>query len=395
MPRAVGVACLRENAGNLGDSLRQVLAVFFAGPGLFFETFPLGGEHRALELAEAVVASQAEMLVPRALGQPAAVVQRPQAGGKIVVAGEQDATLAAVEVLAGLEGKHADVSERADTPPFVLGSVGVGRVLDDRQVVTPGDVHDGVHVGRQTAQVDGDDGPGARGDRLFDGGRIDVERIQLDVGKHGSRVGLDNRRSGGDEGERRHDHLVTGFDSDCRKRQPQAGSPGHHRDAVLGLVVLGKRFLEAGDFLPGDLAPVAAPQHGNQSTLFFFAEDRPGGKRLGPHRLSAVNRQGLAHLSGCVGVVVVIGDVARVEVDADVGMVDPFHGLDVLGRRHVHEHVLETDRRQMSPGGFPKLAVVRQTTSQDVHRPPRAGTVLRVRRALPATEHKQARHGKN
>ena len=120
-----------------------------------------------MELAEAVVAADHVVLVPCAAGDAAAVVDRAASLGQSVVVGEDDAPFAAGEVLGRLEGERAQVADGADAAAAIFRAVGVGGVLDHREVVPPGDVQHGVHVHRQAAEVDGDDRPGARRDRCL------------------------------------------------------------------------------------------------------------------------------------------------------------------------------------------------------------------------------------
>ena len=69
-----------------------------------------------------------------------------------------------------MNGRSGD--RRADQAAFVPGGEGVGGVFDDGKAMPGGD---GVQLGRQTGDVDGDDGPGARGDGSLDAGGIEIQ----------------------------------------------------------------------------------------------------------------------------------------------------------------------------------------------------------------------------
>ena len=78
-------------------------------------------------------------------------------------------------------------------------------VFEDQQIVLLGDLKDGWHVGRQAVQVHDLDGHGLVSDCSFNAGRIEGERVDVNISKH--RVGScdGNGVAGGSEGERRND----------------------------------------------------------------------------------------------------------------------------------------------------------------------------------------------
>src|SRR5258707_506404 len=63
----------------------------------------------------------------------------------------------------------------------VAGADRLRGVLDDREAVRAGDLVDRVHVGRLAVEVDRDHGPRAGRDRVLEPGRVEVERLGLDV----------------------------------------------------------------------------------------------------------------------------------------------------------------------------------------------------------------------
>ena len=85
----------------------------------------------------------------------------------------------------------------------------LGGVFDDVQPVSVGDRHDRVHLAAHSGVVHGEDGAGAGRDRPLDEQFIEVERVGPDVYEHGTGAAEGDGIGRGDEGERRHDHLVS------------------------------------------------------------------------------------------------------------------------------------------------------------------------------------------
>ena len=67
-----------------------------------------------------------------------------------------------------------------------------------------------------------------------------------DVREHGRRAAVDDRRGGGGERHRGHDHLVAGPDARGQVGEVQRGRAGGDGDRVLGAEVLRERALELG-----------------------------------------------------------------------------------------------------------------------------------------------------
>ena len=92
----------------------------------------------------------------------AAVVVEAIAGfEQRVVAGEDRAAFAGVEVLAGLEAEAAGDAVRPHLAPAPLGQVRLARVLDQRDAALLRDRQDRVEIGGGPAEVHRDDGPRA------------------------------------------------------------------------------------------------------------------------------------------------------------------------------------------------------------------------------------------
>jgi hypothetical protein len=122
--------------------------------------------------------------------------------------------------------------------------VRLARVLDDQQVVLLGESLEGGHVGQLAVEVDGQQKPCPRGNRIRGRLRIEVVVVLADVDQHRLPAGLNDGFERGREGERRDDHLVSGLDSGGEQGKPQSVQPAGHSDALSGAAVLGECPLE-------------------------------------------------------------------------------------------------------------------------------------------------------
>jgi hypothetical protein len=153
--------------------------------------------------------------------------------------------------------------------------------------VPPRDVGNTVDPGRVTVEVDGHDGARARRDLVLDLGGIDVERHRVDVHEHRPGAGAGDAAGGGEEGERRQQHLVAGADLQGVQGQRHRVGAGGAADAVAGAAVGGDLVLQGGDLGAEDDLP--GGQHAGQRRLQLrpqlgvlgqqVTEGDPGGAR--------------------------------------------------------------------------------------------------------------------
>jgi len=153
------------------------------------------------------------------------------------------------QVLARVEAEAARDAHGACLPPLVEGPVGLAGILDDAQVVLPGDLQDGVHVGGLPEEVHGDDGlrPGRDGALELSG--VHVAGVGLDVHENRLGPGKADGLGRGHERAGRGDHLVALTDAQGQKGKPEgvgAVADGHAmlRPAVGGELPL--EFLDEG-----------------------------------------------------------------------------------------------------------------------------------------------------
>ncbi|HYK99119.1 MAG TPA: aminotransferase class I/II-fold pyridoxal phosphate-dependent enzyme [Candidatus Acidoferrales bacterium] len=258
--RVIGVLRVRRDVGHL-DALhfRQLLVVprglLAADAEQLVELAELHEADRRLDVGHAVVESElvvllddhAVGLVPLEVRHAHAVrAQLARAVGDRVVLGRDHDALAGRDDLARVEREHGLVRVRPDPPPLVrLADRGRG-VLDHVEAVLLRDRVDGVDVACEADLVDGHDRLGALGDALLDVVRVDVEGARVDLAEDDLGAGVQHRVRRRDEGERRHDDLVTRADARGREREVQAGRARRRRDAVLRADVRRDGLLELG-----------------------------------------------------------------------------------------------------------------------------------------------------
>ena len=126
---------------------------------------------------------------------------------------DERASLAAREVFGFMKAVTAQMADRAEPTFLVFGEYSLRRILDDQQIMPPGDRHDLVHFASDAGVMDGKNSSGAGSDRRFDEALVDVERIRPDVDKDGRCAPEHDGVGGGDEGVGRKDHLVAGTKS--------------------------------------------------------------------------------------------------------------------------------------------------------------------------------------
>ena len=90
------------------------------------------------------------------------------------------------EVLTRLKAPPGGIAQRSQLAAGVHAAVGVGAVFEHEQVVLAGDGVDGIHVGRQTAEVHYEDGAGLLCNVVFDERGIEVVGLRVDIDEDGT-----------------------------------------------------------------------------------------------------------------------------------------------------------------------------------------------------------------
>jgi hypothetical protein len=168
-------------------------------------------EERGLELVEPAVEAEVLVMVTVLL---AAVPELAQGGRERGIVDEDGAAVAeSAEVLRGIERERARVADRPHRAPLVLRAVGLAGVLEDGYPAAARDVQDRIEVGGAPVEVDGNDGPGAGGERAGDRVRRDVQRLRVHVHEHGPRARRQDRETRERGGVGGGDDLVAGADA--------------------------------------------------------------------------------------------------------------------------------------------------------------------------------------
>lgn len=121
----------------------------------------------------------------------------------VVVGRHRSAITDPWEVLGGVEAEGGRSSQRASHPALVFGSHGLACVLDQRSNMEQLVYRRGV-----AEEVNRDDRDRPLGDLLLCGLRCHHPRFRIDVGEDRNGAGVDDRLSGGDEGQGRNQHLA-------------------------------------------------------------------------------------------------------------------------------------------------------------------------------------------
>lgn len=193
---------------SLFDDLRQPLELLAADGGLHIR-------HAVVE-TDRWVTFEDDLggRVPLGIRDAHAVLaQKPELGVPFRVAGRQHPAFAGGDDFARMEREAGDIPVwLADAFPFAVdpdfAADGAGGVLNDRQRMTRGDLHDPRHVAGHANLVHTEDGLGALGDRRLDQCRIHVEGVGINVDEDGQGAAVTDAVGGRDEGMADGDDLV-------------------------------------------------------------------------------------------------------------------------------------------------------------------------------------------
>lgn len=160
--------------------------------------------------------------------------------GPGVVVGADHPPFPGGDRLGGIEAEAGKIADLADHTPFVAGGKGMGGIFDHGQAMFLGYSLDGVQVGGQTGDVDGDDGFGAGGDGRFEQIGVEVEIVGADVYQHRAGIEVTDDLGGGGEGVGGGDDLIAARQADGFQGQVHGGGAGVDGDGVFGSHCLGE-----------------------------------------------------------------------------------------------------------------------------------------------------------
>ena len=199
----------------------------------------VGVEHGHLAAADAradvahavVVAYGLVLVVGVRLAGLGGVPHHPLAVGG--VAADQGAAARGGDHLVAVERQHPELSERAQLLPVETRAEALGGVLDHRDAVAPGHLHDAADVVGHAVKGHRDDGLGlaaglrqAVPDGPLEQLRVHVPARRLGVDEHRRGAAVRHRVGRGAEGERLHDDLVAGDYAARHQGQVDGGGAG-------------------------------------------------------------------------------------------------------------------------------------------------------------------------
>jgi hypothetical protein len=113
--------------------------------------------------------------------------------GQIGIVRDDDPALAGVNCLVIVEAEYSDMCERSSVAVVVRATGNLRGVLDHDEIALARDLHDLVHFGGMTKQIDDNDRFRVRAQSLANCFRRDAERLFVDVRKNGNRAIYDCR----------------------------------------------------------------------------------------------------------------------------------------------------------------------------------------------------------
>ena len=220
-------------------------------------------------------------LVPDGVGDRHRVLPlEAESPGELGVPGGEHPAVARGDDLPGVEREagHRPVRPTDALPgavPLDLAAERAGRVLDHGQAAGAGDPEDALQVAGKAELVHAQHGARARRERLLEPGRVEAERVFLDIHEDGTCAHGDDRVRRGDEAVAHRDHVVPGTHADGRERQLQRHRAIGDRDRVRRAHRRGELRLEGRDL--GALGQPARAHHACGGLRLGFAE-------VGPHQ---------------------------------------------------------------------------------------------------------------
>jgi hypothetical protein len=156
---------------------------------------------------------------PIAVGQAPLVSQAAQARRVSGIAREHCAAFAGGDLLVGIKAEDGEIAETAHAAMVEFGADGLAGVFDEGEAMPARNALKRLHVGRNAECVNGQDGARARGNGLFHGRRIEIERDGIDLGKNRRCAYLEHGVSHGYKCERGDNDLIALAYAQRKQRQ--------------------------------------------------------------------------------------------------------------------------------------------------------------------------------
>src|SRR5574340_1180265 len=175
------------------------------------------------------------------------------------------------------------MAEGAGAAAVPTGAMRVGAVFNDDQVVFFGEGEDGVHIGHVRAEVDGDDGPGARGDGLLGEERVEAVIGGVDIDDDRDGAGGHGSGGGGLEGVGWDDDFIAPADAGGAQGDFHGNRTVGHGDGITAALHEGEFLGELGGARAGigEAAPAAGFDDSGDGVDVALVPGGPGGIGLG------------------------------------------------------------------------------------------------------------------
>ena len=111
-----------------------------------------------------------------------------------------------------LETETAQITQRATHLAIVFGQPGLAGILNNGKFMLLSNGQNSIHIGRQSKNMDRENGPGTFGDLLFNFVWIYGKCFLIGIGKNRQCLLVENHIVGGNEGIRRDNNLIAGID---------------------------------------------------------------------------------------------------------------------------------------------------------------------------------------
>lgn len=113
------------------------------------------------------------------------VDEKTELSGEVGVVGGNGPSLTCVDELGGVETEHLSGTERAHRALAEGAAEGMRGVEEERNAVILGDGGEAVYRAGAPPAVEGKDGAGVGATELVHGGRVEVVRARVNIGKNG------------------------------------------------------------------------------------------------------------------------------------------------------------------------------------------------------------------
>ena len=149
------------------------------------------------------------------VGGDAVITEGAHSLGQSGVIRRNHSAFARRHVFHRVEAERIQIGKSSDAPAFVATANCMTGIINERHAMSIRDGLQCIVVARLSRVINGDDRLCARRNLLFDIGRIDQQRVGIDIGEHRGAALIQDTVRTGSEGHRRNHDLVSRTDGAC------------------------------------------------------------------------------------------------------------------------------------------------------------------------------------